>query len=90
MKKLKRGLIKPEKVEVKKKVVKRQDEYPDGGDFEWANYWFEGAPETEVVKGDNLTKISKMYNVPVDSLAKWNGIKNTDKLKIGDVIKLSK
>ena len=31
-----------------------------------------------------------MYNVPVDSLAKWNGIKNPDKLKIGEVIKLSK
>ena len=90
MKKLKRDLTKPEKVEVKKTAVKRQDEYPDGGDFEWADYWFEGAPETEVVKGDNLTKISKMYNVPTDSLAKWNGIKNLDKIKIGDVIKLSK
>ena len=90
MKKLKRDLTKPEKIEVKKTVVKPQEEYPDGGDFEWADYWFEGAPETEVIKGDNLTKISKKYNVPVDSLAKWNGIKNPDKLKIGDVIKLSK
>lgn len=35
MKKLKRDLTKPEKVEVKKKVVKHQDEYPDGPEFEW-------------------------------------------------------
>ena len=90
MKKLKRDLTKPEKVEEKKTVVKHQDEYPDGPEFEWADYWFEGVPETEVIKGDNLTKISKMYNVPVDSLVKWNGIKNPDKLKIGEVIKLSK
>lgn len=90
MKKLKRDLTKPEKIEVKKTAVKHQDEYPEGPEFEWADYWFEGAPETEVVKGDNLTKISKMYNVPVDSLAKWNGIKNPNKLKIGEVIKLSK
>ena len=90
MKKLKRDLTKPEKVEVKKTVIKHQDEYPEGPEFEWADYWFEGAPETEVVKGDNLTKISKMYNVPVDSLIKWNGIKNPDKLKIGEVIKLYK
>ena len=90
MKKLKRDLTKPEKVEVKKTVVAKKEEYPDGGDFEWSDTWFEGEPEHEVVKGDNLTKISKMYNVPVDSLAKWNGIKNPDKLKIGEVIKLSK
>ena len=95
MKKLKRDLTKPEKVEVKKPAVKKtaikhQDEYPEGPEFEWADYWFEGVPETEVIKGDNLTKISKMYNVPVDSLIKWNGIKNPDKLKIGEVIKLSK
>ena len=96
MKKLKRDLTKPEKIEVKKTAVKKttikhQDEYPEGPEFEWADEWFEGAPETEVIKGDNLTKISKMYNnVPVDSLIKWNGIKNPDKLKIGDVIKLSK
>ena len=95
MKKLKRDLTKPEKIEVKKTAVKKtavkhQDEYPEGPEFEWADYWFEGAPETEVVKGDNLTKISKMYNVPVDSLIKWNGIKNPNKLKIGEVIKLSK
>ena len=90
MKKLKRDLTKPEKVEVKKTVVAKKEEYPDGGDFEWADYWFEGEAEHEVVKGDNLTKISKKYSVPVDSLAKWNGIKNPDKLKIGEVIKLSK
>ena len=90
MKKLKRDLTKPEKVGVKKTVVKHQDEYPDGPEFEWADEWFEGAPETEVAKGDNLTPISKKYNVPVDSLVKWNGIKNPDKLKIGEVIKLSK
>ena len=57
MKKLKRDLTKPEKVEVKKTAVKHQDEYPEGPEFEWADYWFEGAPETEVIKGDNLTKI---------------------------------
>ena len=90
MKKLKRDLTKPEKVEVKKTVVKHQDEYPDGPEFEWADEWFEGEAEHEVAKGDNLTKISKKYNVPVDSLVKWNGIKNPDKLKIGEVIKLSK
>lgn len=96
MKKLKRDLIKPVNVEVKKKVevnnkaVKHQDEYPDGPDFEWADYWFEGEPDPELVKGDNLTKMPKKDGVPVDSLAKWNGIKNPDKLKIGEVIKLSK
>ena len=90
MKKLKRDLTKPEKVEVKKTVVAKKEEYPNGGDFEWADTWFEGEAEHEVAKGDNLTKISKKYSVPVDSLAKWNGIKNPDKLKIGEVIKLSK
>ena len=90
MKKLKRDLIKPEKVEVKKTVVAKKEEYPNGGDFAWADTWFEGEAEHEVAKGDNLTKISKKYSVPVDSLVKWNGIKNPDKLKIGEAIKLSK
>ena len=126
MKKLKRDLTKPEKVEVKKtaevnkKAVKHQDEYPDGPDFEWADYWFEGEPDPELVKGgdltrmpktgevikpkvkpvnvelrkivvdkgDNLTKISKKFGVSVDKLIELNGIKNPNKLKIGEVIKL--
>ena len=91
MKKLKRDLTKPEKVVAKKTtVVTPKEEYPDGVDFEWADQWFEGEAEHEVVKGDNLTKISKKYNVPSDSIIKWNGIKNPDKLKIGEVLKLSK
>ena len=44
--------------------------------------------EHEVVKGDNLTKISKKYGVSVDKLIKLNGIKNPDKIRIGEVIKL--
>ena len=70
MKKLKRDLTKPEKVEVKKTVVAKKEEYPDGGDFEWADYWFEGPAEHKVVKGDNLTKISKQTKTPLDSLIK--------------------
>ena len=85
-----RGLTKPEKVGLKKTVAIPEEKYPDGGDFEWADYWFEGEAKHEVAKGDNLTKISKKYSVPVDSLTKWNGIKNPDKLKIGESIKLSK
>lgn len=84
MKKLKRDLIKPEEVVVvKKTVVAPKEEYFDEIPVDW------DAPlEHEVVKGDNLTKIAKKHNITLDRLAKWNGIKDPDKIKIGQVIKL--
>ena len=73
MKKLKRDLTKPEKIEVKKKVVKHQDEYQDGPEFEWADEWFEGEAETEV------KKTPKKDSIPSEKVLTGNAIK---KLKL--------
>lgn len=85
-----RGRWNPYRSKMSKLLNIPMPEFPEGDDFEWADEWFEGSAEHEVVKGDDLTKISKKYNVPLDSIIKWNGIKNPDKIKIGEVIKLSK
>lgn len=41
-----------------------------------------------VVKGDTLSKIAKKYNVTVNQLVEWNGIKNPNLISIGQKIKL--
>ena len=40
-----------------------------------------------VKKGDSLYKLSRMYEVPVDSIKKWNDISGS-KIIIGQKIKL--
>ena len=42
----------------------------------------------KVVKGDNLTKIAKANGTTVAALVKLNGIKDANKISIGQVIKL--
>jgi murein DD-endopeptidase MepM/ murein hydrolase activator NlpD len=42
-----------------------------------------------VVKGDNLTKIAKAYGTTVAALVKLNGIKDKNKINIGQVLKVS-
>lgn len=43
-----------------------------------------GDPKThKVVKGDNLTKISKKYGASIDDLVKMNGIEDANKISIG-------
>jgi LysM repeat protein len=42
----------------------------------------------KVVKGDNLSKISDKFNVPVSELLKINKIKNNDKIQLGMLIKI--
>jgi LysM repeat protein len=44
--------------------------------------------EYTVVAGDNLTKIAKANNTTVDELVKLNGIKDANKIQIGQKIKL--
>jgi murein DD-endopeptidase MepM/ murein hydrolase activator NlpD len=42
-----------------------------------------------VVKGDNLTKIAKAHATTVAALVKLNGIKDANKIAIGQVLKVS-
>jgi LysM repeat protein len=42
-----------------------------------------------VVKGDNLTKIAKANGTTVAALVKLNGIKDKNKINIGQVLKVS-
>ena len=42
-----------------------------------------------VVKGDSLFSISKQYNIHMKSIIKWNNIKKSQVIKIGDVIYLA-
>jgi murein DD-endopeptidase MepM/ murein hydrolase activator NlpD len=42
-----------------------------------------------VVKGDNLTKIAKAHGTTVAALVKLNGIKDANKIAIGQVLKVS-
>ncbi len=42
-----------------------------------------------VVKGDSLYSISKKYNIHMKAIERWNGIKRSNVLKIGDVIYLA-
>ena len=42
-----------------------------------------------VVKGDNLTKIAKAHGSTVAELVKLNGIKDKNKISIGQVLKVS-
>ena len=42
-----------------------------------------------VVKGDNLTKIAKAHGTTVAALVKLNGIKDKNKINIGQVLKVS-
>ena len=42
-----------------------------------------------VVKGDNLTKIAKAHGSTVAELVKLNGIKDKNKIFIGQVLKVS-
>jgi murein DD-endopeptidase MepM/ murein hydrolase activator NlpD len=42
-----------------------------------------------VVKGDNLTKIAKAHKTTVAALVKLNGIKDKNKINIGQVLKVS-
>ena len=37
-----------------------------------------------VKKGETIYKLAKQYNVPVDLVAKWNGLKETSRIKAGD------
>jgi LysM repeat protein len=45
-------------------------------------------PTHTVQSGDNLTKIAKKYNTTVDEIAKRNGIKDVNKIKVGQVLKV--
>ena len=42
-----------------------------------------------VVKGDNLTKIAKANGTTVAALVKLNGIKDANKIAMGQVLKVS-
>jgi LysM repeat protein len=42
-----------------------------------------------VKSGDNLTKIAKQYNTTVAALVKLNGIKDPNKISVGQVLKLN-
>jgi murein DD-endopeptidase MepM/ murein hydrolase activator NlpD len=42
-----------------------------------------------VIKGDNLTKIAKAHGTTVAALVKLNGIKDANKIAIGQVLKVS-
>lgn len=42
----------------------------------------------KVKSGDNLTKIAKMYGTTVDAIAKKNGIKNKNKIYVGQVLRI--
>lgn len=39
-----------------------------------------------VKRGDTLTRIAANYNTTVEALAASNGIKNPDKISVGDVL----
>ena len=41
-----------------------------------------------VQSGDNLTKIAKQFNTTVDSLVSKNGIKDKNKIYVGQVLKI--
>ena len=45
-------------------------------------------PTYTAQSGDNLTKIAKKYNTTVEQIAKWNNIKDPDKIKVGQVLKV--
>lgn len=45
-------------------------------------------PDCYIVKaGDTLSKISKMWEIPVAAIAEYNGIKNPDYIKVGQKIR---
>ncbi|GLX79391.1 hypothetical protein tinsulaeT_27310 [Thalassotalea insulae] len=46
-------------------------------------------PVHVVSKGDSLYSISKKYNIHMKAIERWNGIKRSDLIKIGDVIYLA-
>lgn len=41
-----------------------------------------------VKKGDNLTRIAKMYNTTVDQLVKWNNIKNKNLIYVNQKLRV--
>jgi LysM repeat protein len=41
-----------------------------------------------VVAGDTLTTIAKRYNVTVEQLMKWNGIKDPNFVAVGQELKI--
>ena len=45
-------------------------------------------PTYTAQSGDNLTKIAKKYNTTVEQITKWNNIKDPDKIKVGQVLKV--
>ncbi|WP_177168819.1 type IV pilus biogenesis/stability protein PilW [Thalassotalea agarivorans] len=48
------------------------------------------AAKTHVVeKGQGLFRISKMYNIRLSTLMKWNDITNADQIEVGDVLVVS-
>jgi len=48
-----------------------------------------GAAKTYTVKaGDNLTKIAKLYGTTINKIAKDNGIKDVNKIYVGQVLKV--
>ena len=44
--------------------------------------------EYVVKKGDTLTYIAKLYNTTVDKLVEINGIKDKNKIEVGQYIKI--
>lgn len=61
-------------------VQKRVNEILKGSTEETITY--------RVVKGDNLTKIAKKYNVTVNYLKNLNNIKNANLIYVGQIIKI--
>jgi LysM repeat protein len=49
----------------------------------------EDPKEHTIVKGENLTKISKKYGVSIADLAKMNNIKDINKIKVGQVLRVN-
>lgn len=73
----------------------RKIKYP----YNYKNFRFQGfiylpddnKEKTYIVKkGDNLTKIAKMYNTTVNNLVKLNNIKNPNLIYIGEKLIISK
>ena len=49
-----------------------------------------GDPQKHITaKGDNLSKIGKKYGVSVDNLAKWNNLKDKNKIGINQSLIVS-
>lgn len=43
-----------------------------------------------IEQGDNLTKISKKYNVTADEIKEWNNLNSVDDIKIGETLIINK